>query len=60
MYILIDLKTLPNTAIVLICFQKYSENIYQKVNVKSKALCDPQHVNLVFKIVSTRTNKTTM
>lgn len=60
MYISIDLKTSQNTVIVLICFQKYSENIYQKVNVKSKALCDIQHVNLVFKIVSKRTNETTM
>lgn len=60
MYILIDLKTSPNTVIVLICFQKYSEKIYQNVNVKSKALCDTQHVNLVFKIVSKRTNETTM
>lgn len=60
MYTLIDLKTSPNTKHlnVLICFQKYSEKVYKKVTVKSKALCDTQHVNLVFKM-SKHTDKIT-
>ena len=32
--------------------------MYKKVTAKSKALCDTQHVNLVFKIVSKHTDKT--
>lgn len=46
-----------NTVIVLICSQKNSEKIYRKVNVKNKALCDTQHVSLLFKIVSQHTDK---
>lgn len=39
------------------CFQKYSENTYKKVNVRSKALGGTQHRNLVFKKVSKHTDK---
>lgn len=52
-----DIPQTPNTVIILICFQKYSETFYKKVNVRSKALCDTQHRNLVFKIVSKYTDK---
>lgn len=52
-----DIPQTPNTVIILICFQKYSEKFYKKVNVRSKALCDTQHRNLVFKIVSKYTDK---
>lgn len=41
----------------MICFQKYPEKFYKKVHVRSKALCETQHRNLVFKIVSKYTDK---
>lgn len=49
------LKTTPNTVTVLIRFQKYSAKVFLKVIVRSKALCDTQHKNLVV-IVSKHTD----
>lgn len=54
-YTLLYLKTTPNTVTVLICFQKYAKRFFKKVIVRSKALCETQHKNLVV-IVSKHTD----